>query len=104
MIYIDMEMPECCCDCPINFWNNCGLIRFHHAIGGRIENPDDERLPDCPLKTTPTIDKDILMKMAIAIKEKCGDGSCPCKNGCNVYSNEDCIDRIINWLKSAIEK
>ena len=50
MVYIDMEMPKYCSDCPINFWNNCGLIKWGSAIGGRIENPDDERLPNCPLK------------------------------------------------------
>ena len=45
---------------------------------------------------------DMLMKIAIAIEEKCGEGSCPCKKGCNVFSDEDCLDRIINWLKSVI--
>jgi hypothetical protein len=47
---------------------------------------------------------EILMKIAVAIEEKCGDGSCPCKEGCNVFLDEDCIDRIITWLKSVIEK
>ena len=49
MIYIDMDMPESCANCPINFWNNCGLIKCGNAIGGRIEDPS-KRLPDCPLK------------------------------------------------------
>lgn len=47
MVYIDMEMPECCANCPINFWNHCRLM---NQINGRIENPSNERLPDCPLK------------------------------------------------------
>jgi len=46
MIYIDMEMPDRCCNCPINFWNNCGLL---DKISGHIENPSHERLPNCPL-------------------------------------------------------
>lgn len=47
---------------------------------------------------------EMLMKIAIAIEEKCGDMGCPCKEGCNVFSDEDCIDRIIDWLKSVIEQ
>ena len=45
---------------------------------------------------------EMLMKIAVAIEEKCGEGSCPCKCGCEVFSDEDCIDRIIDWLKSVI--
>lgn len=47
---------------------------------------------------------DMLMKIAIAIEEKCGDGACPCKKDCKVFTDEDCINRIINWLQSVIEE
>ena len=46
---------------------------------------------------------EILMKIAIAIEDQCGSGGCPCKKGCTVYSDEECVDRIIAWLKSLIE-
>ncbi len=46
---------------------------------------------------------EMLMKIAIAIEEKCGSGGCPIKKGCEVYSDEDCINNIVDWLKSVID-
>ena len=44
--------------------------------------------------------EEILRKIAIDICEnKCGGGGCPCKEGCDVYSDEDCINRIMNYFK-----
>lgn len=50
MVFINMKMPDACCECPVNFWNSCGILE--HTKGktlGRIEHPSTERLPDCPL-------------------------------------------------------
>lgn len=47
MVLANMKMPCACCECPLNFWNQCNVLRFQ-ARGGHIENPG-ERLPDCPL-------------------------------------------------------
>lgn len=38
---------------------------------------------------------EILMKIAKGIESKCGEGGCPCQEGCEVYSDKDCFDRII---------
>ena len=46
--------------------------------------------------------EEMLTKIAIAIEEKCGAGCCPCLEDCNVYSDEECFDKLMNWLKSAI--
>ena len=47
--------------------------------------------------------EEILMKIAKGIETKCGGGGCPCEEGCEVYSDEDCLDRIVAWLKEMIE-
>ena len=47
--------------------------------------------------------EEILMKIAKGIETKCGRGDCPCKEGCEAYSDKDCFDRIIAWLKEMIE-
>ena len=47
--------------------------------------------------------KEGLLKIAYAIKEKCGESSCPCKKDCDVYSDEACIERIIEWLESVLD-
>ena len=49
--------------------------------------------------------KEMLMKIAraIATVDICGDDACPAKNGCEVYSDKECIDRIMSWLKSVVE-
>ena len=46
MVQIDMEMPECCMDCPL-FYDNmmCSVTQ----TGADWENFDKERLSDCPL-------------------------------------------------------
>lgn len=45
-----------------------------------------------------------LKKIAIEISEnKCDDSACPCQKDCNVFTNEECVDRIIDWFKSVIE-
>ena len=49
MILIDIEMPECCANCPINFWNSCRILESQSKTSGHIENPSDERLSNCPL-------------------------------------------------------
>ena len=43
--------------------------------------------------------KEGLLKIAYAIKEKCGESSCPCRKDCDVYSDEACIERITEWLE-----
>ena len=48
--------------------------------------------------------EEILMKIAKEIETKCGVGGCPCKINCDVYSYNDCIDRITAWLKEVILK
>lgn len=50
--------------------------------------------------------EEALRKIAIAISDVdiCGEGGCPCKKDCDVYSNEACINRIIDWMKSVIDK
>lgn len=48
--------------------------------------------------------EEILRKIAIDIaNNKCGSGNCPCYKECDVYSDEDCIDRIMNYFKSVAE-
>lgn len=45
--------------------------------------------------------EELLRKIAIDISQnKCGIGGCPCKEKCDVYSDKDCIDRIMNYFKS----
>ena len=42
-------------------------------------------------------------KIAIDIEEnKCGLGNCPCLMNCDVFTKEECIDRIIHYLKSFV--
>ena len=41
------------------------------------------------------IDNHSQLRIAKAIKEKCGEGYCPCRKDCEVYSDIDCIDRIM---------
>lgn len=40
--------------------------------------------------------KGILLKIASAISDS--DCNCPCSEGCRVITDEDCIERIENWL------
>lgn len=47
-----MDMPDRCCNCPMNFWNNCGILQYNWQPH-RIENPSTERLPNCPLRPVP---------------------------------------------------
>lgn len=47
--------------------------------------------------------EEILMKIAKGIEIKCGAGGCPCREGCDVYSDKACFDRIVSWLKEMIE-
>ena len=47
---------------------------------------------------------EMLTKIAIAIEEKCGAGCCPLREDCNVYSDEECIDQLVNWLRSVIQE
>ena len=46
--------------------------------------------------------EEILTKIAKRIETKCGGGGCPCEEGCDACSYEDCLDRIVDWLKEAI--
>ena len=50
----------------------------------------------------PVFTKDDLIKIANAIKEKCGEGCCPCRIDCEVYTDKDCLKRIIDWLESIV--
>lgn len=46
--------------------------------------------------------EDALENVATIIcNEACGNG-CPCKKGCDVYSDQACIERIIEYFKSKI--
>lgn len=48
--------------------------------------------------------EEVLREIAVDICEnKCGGGGCPCKEGCDVYSDKDCVDRIMNYFKSVAE-
>lgn len=42
--------------------------------------------------------KESLERAAIEFSKICSDG-CPCQIGCEVVFHEDCINRIIDWLK-----
>lgn len=46
----------------------------------------------------------ILKKIAIAISDidVCGNGGCPCKKNCEVYGDNECIERIMNWLRYVV--
>lgn len=46
--------------------------------------------------------EEILMKIAKGIETK-GCGGCPCHKGCDVNSDEACLDRIVAWLKEMTE-
>lgn len=48
--------------------------------------------------------EEILMKLAKKIEKGCGTGLCPCSEDCCVYTDEECMDRIINWLKTVLEE
>lgn len=59
MVLIDIEMPDRCANCPINFWNSCRILEYYRKTSGRIENPSDKRLENCPLISIQNI-KDML--------------------------------------------
>ena len=45
--------------------------------------------------------EEVLKKIAIDISNnKCGAGLCPCLKECEVYSDEECVNRIMNYFKS----
>ena len=48
-VYINMEMPSGCVNCPLNFDATCNLIPF----GKPDETNGSERRPDCPLLPVP---------------------------------------------------
>ena len=48
-----IDMPEVCSNCPINFWNQCGILEHELKHSGRIENPSYSKLDRCPLKSMP---------------------------------------------------
>ena len=43
---------------------------------------------------------EILYAIAHAIYDKCPD--CPCSNDCNVDTDDDCLQRILNWLERIV--
>ena len=45
--------------------------------------------------------EELLKKIAIAISDidVCGDGGCPCKKNCEVYEDNECVERIMKWLR-----
>lgn len=47
-VILVMEHDGVCACCPLNFWNRCRALNEQH-----IENPSDEKLPNCPLKPAP---------------------------------------------------
>ena len=49
--------------------------------------------------------EEILRKIAVDIaNNKCGIGNCPCFKDCDVYSDEECINRIMDYFKSVVEE
>ena len=48
--------------------------------------------------------EDAIKDMANIICRKCGYGGCPFKDGCEVYSDEACIERIITGFKKKVNK
>ncbi len=47
--------------------------------------------------------EEILMKIATGIETTCGVDICPCREGCKVCTDDDCLDRIVAWLKKMME-
>lgn len=47
--------------------------------------------------------REILIKIAKAI-DKAGCNHCPCERYCHVYSDVQCIEKIVRWLELAISK
>jgi hypothetical protein len=47
--------------------------------------------------------EEILKKIATGIETTCGIDICPCREGCHVYSDEECMDRIVSWLRLMME-
>ena len=45
------------------------------------------------------MNEEILKKMAIEIEKSCAC-NCPCGHNCMARDDEECMDRILNWLKS----
>ena len=45
---------------------------------------------------------DALKNVANLISEECGNGGCPFKTDCDVYSDKACIERIIGFLDDRI--
>lgn len=45
------------------------------------------------------MNEELLKKMAIEIQNSC-PYNCPCGENCKVANDEECMDRILNWLKS----
>ncbi len=43
--------------------------------------------------------EELLMKIAVEIEKSCACG-CPCSKGCVAGNDEECMDRILNWLKT----
>lgn len=43
---------------------------------------------------------EILHTIAHAIYDKCPD--CPCHEGCDVNTDDDCFQRILNWLECIV--
>lgn len=48
--------------------------------------------------------EDALEHVATIICNEACYGGCPCKKGCEVYSDKACIDRIIEYFKLKIER
>lgn len=80
-----IDMPESCCNCPMNFWNNCGVLDAKKKFSGRIEKPSTERLKDCPLKLLP--------EKYETDKNKCSD---PFYQFEFEYGYNQCIDEIVD--------
>lgn len=43
--------------------------------------------------------EDAVENMAKVISEECGKGGCPFNKDCDVYSDKECINRIIDCFK-----
>ena len=86
MIYIDMDMPKGCVNCPLNYDATCKLIPFCLPD----ETNGSKRRQDCPLIPVP--DHGRLVDADAFIKDECNfcDGACEALPCDCLNCNADC--------------
>lgn len=67
MVYINMDMPTCCCDCPMGIFEDAFVMPHCSATGDSICDEDfmHKRCDNCPLRE-PTIGE--IVEMTIKAK------------------------------------